>query len=146
MKTWIDIQNTCLDFTKFALVHTERTKILTKNNMLASIPDFCTIIVNFHCITDTRWHASVIDSLGLEARKAPVFVCLGCFSLAHILKALGAFQSVGDAKRNGWDKLVPEGIWDHQVRINKVKGIITTFKPTEAMLVPGSWDNLSREE
>lgn len=142
MKTWIDLQNT-LDFPKVALAHDERTKILTKDNKLASLADFCTIIVNWHTVTDERWQSSIIDSLELEARKAPVFTCLGCFSLAHILKALGAFQSVGDAKRNGWDRIVPEGMCDHQVRINKVKGVITTFRPTETICVSGSWDRVS---
>lgn len=33
-------------------------------------------------------------------------------SMAHLLARLGKFQSVGDAKRNGWDKPIPTG-WNH---------------------------------
>ena len=30
-------------------------------------------------------------------------------SMAHLLARLGKFSSVGDAKRNGWDKPIPTG-------------------------------------
>lgn len=30
-------------------------------------------------------------------------------TMAHLLARLGKFQSVGDAKRNGWDKPIPMG-------------------------------------
>jgi len=30
-------------------------------------------------------------------------------TLAHLLARIGKFKSVGDAKRNGWDKPIPSG-------------------------------------
>lgn len=35
-------------------------------------------------------------------------------SMAHLLSRIGKFPSVGDAKRNGWDKPIPSG-WNHIV-------------------------------
>ena len=35
-------------------------------------------------------------------------------SLAHLFHRLGKFQSVGEAKKNGWDKPIPTG-WNHFV-------------------------------
>jgi hypothetical protein len=35
-------------------------------------------------------------------------------SMAHLLARIGKFPSVGDAKRNGWDKPIPSG-WHHIV-------------------------------
>jgi hypothetical protein len=33
-------------------------------------------------------------------------------TMAHLLARLGKFQSVGEGKRNGWDKPIPTG-WNH---------------------------------
>lgn len=33
-------------------------------------------------------------------------------SMAHLLARVGKFSSVGEAKRNGWDKPIPFG-WNH---------------------------------
>lgn len=33
-------------------------------------------------------------------------------TLAHLFHRLGKFQSVGEAKKNGWDKPIPTG-WNH---------------------------------
>jgi hypothetical protein len=33
-------------------------------------------------------------------------------TLAHLFTRLGKFSSVGEAKRNGWDKEIPSG-WSH---------------------------------
>lgn len=35
-------------------------------------------------------------------------------SMAHLLARVGKFASVGEAKRNGWDKPIPTG-WHHIV-------------------------------
>lgn len=42
----------------------------------------------------------------------------------QIVRALGAFSSASDAKRNGWDKDVPWGLTIHPIRINRVRGEI----------------------
>ena len=33
-------------------------------------------------------------------------------SMAHLLARIGKFSSVGEGKRNGWDKPIPNG-WNH---------------------------------
>ena len=38
-------------------------------------------------------------------------------TMAHLLARLGKFKSVGEAKRNGWDKPIPNG-W-HEIIIGK---------------------------
>lgn len=48
--------------------------------------------------------------------------------LCHVLAALKAFPSVGQARKNGWDKEIPEGMSQFVFRLNKVKGSITTWK------------------
>ena len=108
--------------------------------VLASTTDFCTVLVGWDKLTDERWKADIISTLELETREAPVFLAPAGWRMAHILKALGAFQSVGDAKRNGWDKEVEPGMSTHLCRIRKVKGAFVTFKPPEGILVPGSWE------
>lgn len=46
--------------------------------------------------------------------------------MAHLMVKAGIFNSVSDARRNGWDKLIPKGFTD--LRVGKKKIRITIFK------------------
>lgn len=46
--------------------------------------------------------------------------------MAHLMVKAGIFNSVSDARRNGWDKPIPSGFSD--LRVGKKKTRITIFK------------------
>ncbi len=46
--------------------------------------------------------------------------------MAHLMAKAGIFNSVSDARRNGWDKPIPSGFSD--LRVGKKKTRITIFK------------------
>lgn len=46
-------------------------------------------------------------------------------TMAHLLARCGKFKSVGEAKRNGWDKPIPTG-WFHQ-RIGKGSNMLELY-------------------
>jgi len=46
--------------------------------------------------------------------------------MAHLMVKAGIFNSVSDARKNGWNKLIPDGFSD--LRIGKKKIRITIFK------------------
>lgn len=117
--------------------------VLPQEPKLGSELDFCTVLVGFDEIEDARWHTLMCETADLETRRAPIFTAPKSWTMAHILKALGAFKSVSDAKRNGWDKPIPEGFTDHRCRIDRLKGVVMTVRPTKAVLTPGSWDACS---
>lgn len=54
-------------------------------------------------------------------------------SMAHLLVRLGKFSSVGEAKKNGWDRPIPMG-WNH-FAIGKNKNRIDVFiwNPTHTL-------------
>lgn len=54
-------------------------------------------------------------------------------TMAHLLSRLGKFSSVGEAKRNGWDKPIPTG-WNHTV-VGKAKNRLDLWiwNPTTTM-------------
>lgn len=63
-----------------------------------------------------------------ENEGLPLFVAPSTWRMPQLLKALGAFDSTGDARKNGWDKEIQTGFDEHAVRIAKIKGCISTFK------------------
>ena len=141
MKTWIDLEKTVFDFPRIVGEHLETCTVWDASGRLIRVSDFATVIVGWGQISDVRWQESIISTLELETRQAPIFTAPEGWRMAHVLKALGAFASVGEAKRNGWDKEIPEGVTDHVCRIRKVKGAILTFRPTPAVLSSGSWES-----
>lgn len=50
------------------------------------------------------------DKLGIQPDLIPLEE--SDKTMAHLLVRIGKFQSVKDAKRNGWDKPIPSG-WNH---------------------------------
>lgn len=51
--------------------------------------------------------------------------------MPQLLKALGVFESVSQASKNGWNKTIPFGFSEHIVKHSKVKGIICIWKGIE---------------
>lgn len=146
MKTWVDLEKTVFDFSTTVKKNEETCTVWDASGKLIRVADFATVLVGWGQVTDERWRESILSMLALEVRQAPIFTAPEGWRMAHILKALGSFASVGDAKRNGWDKEVPEGVTDHICRIRKVKGAVLTFRPPAAILTPGSWEGCFDED
>ena len=70
--------------------------------------EFNIIGSNFNPEFDIKLFTSIEED---EAGIVPDFVSLEDTdkSMAHLLARLGKFQSVSEAKRNGWDKPIPTG-------------------------------------
>ena len=96
------------------------------------LPFFGHVFVGFDSIPDRRWQGHLVSDLW--RLRAPAFKCPPAWSMAKVLGALGAFSSVGEAKRNGWDFRPEPGWSDLKVRIAKRQGIITVVTPTDAVL------------
>lgn len=73
----------------------------------------------------------------LECIFGPLEPCDGPFveiemsglKLAHLMYRAGAFASVGEAKRNGWDRQVPRGY--NEFRVGKNKHRVCIWWPEE---------------
>lgn len=139
MKAFIDLEKTVLDFPTILGANEETSTVWDSSGRRILVADFATILVGFDRITDERWRESVAATLELETRKAPIFTAPETWTLAHVMKALGAFGSVGEAKRNGWVAGIEEGMSEHVCRIRKIRGAVTTFRPTATVLSPESW-------
>jgi hypothetical protein len=63
-----------------------------------------------------------------EPEDGPIEVLEPHWLLAHVMHASGIFKSVSEAKRNGWDKPIPEG-WSQFV-VTKRKVGVYIFKKT----------------
>ena len=85
--------------------------------------DFGTVFI----VPDEIPDGFVADILVLEEGGA-TFVAPPTWRMPHLLKALGAFESVSQAMKNGWNKDIPAGFSQHTVRIAKTKGCITIIK------------------
>lgn len=95
------------------------TKTWIKNKPL-TVADFGTIFIGD--ITDED------KEISNPQGGAPIFTCPSVWNISHILKALGAFPSTSQARKNGWDFEIPEGISVHVIRVNKIKGEIWIHK------------------
>lgn len=147
MKTPIDLATTVFDFTALVAENEDRALFFDKKNLkLQSLADFCTVLVGWDKLTDERWKTLVVQSLELESRQAPIFLAPESGNMAHIMRALGAFPSVGEARRNGWNIDIEEGIMLHACRIRKIRGVVTVFKPPPEILFHGSWEASESEE
>lgn len=54
-------------------------------------------------------------------------------TMAHLLARLGKFKSVGEARRNGWDRPIPSG-W-HEFKIGKGANMLELYiwNPTHTL-------------
>jgi len=124
--------------------HLDSSQILNKEKThLIRMPFFGTVFVGFDEIPDERWKESLTSDLHLT--RAPAFKCPRHWNLAKILGTLKIFSSVGDAKRNGWDRVSPEGWTEHKVRVAKMQGILCVVVPTEVVMSQTSWDECDED-
>lgn len=80
---------------------------------------------NFHsCDTSERDIELLFGPM--EPHDGPFIELEDHWLLAHVMHAAGVFKSVGEAKRNGWDKPVPKG-WS-QFTVTKRKVGVFVFK------------------
>lgn len=122
MKTPINLENTSFDM-KLMVSKLEMSSFCLfdgTSHKLVKTTDFGTLFVG-GSIEQASWLAE-------ETPQAPVLACPETWRMPNVLKALGAFESTSQARKNGWDLDIPEGIAFHSLRINKVKGILVTMK------------------
>ena len=62
----------------------------------------------------------------LEPTDGPFITFDESWSMAHVMHAAGIFKSVGEARRNGWNKPIPDG-YQHLI-VTKRKISIYTLK------------------
>lgn len=51
------------------------------------------------------------------------------WTMAHIMHQVGIFPSVGQARKNNWDKPIPDGFW--MKNVGKLKHEVCIWNPTE---------------
>lgn len=54
-------------------------------------------------------------------------------TMAHLLCRLGKFKSVGEAKRNGWDKPIPTGWFECSIGKGKNRMDLFIWNPTTTL-------------
>lgn len=124
-KRSIDLEGLSPDF-KDALMesfaNSEKRLWITRDAKGCRI-DFGTVFI----VPDDIPDVFVADILDQEEGGA-TFVAPLAWRMPHLLKALGAFESVSQAMKNGWNIEIPPGFSQRTVRIAKTKGCITIFK------------------
>lgn len=131
MRTPINLETTVFDLaTVVATLEDDDTRFLTveSKGKRSKMLDFGSIICGFPaCHWSVQWF--------LKESPATVntfFSIPEGWRMPQVLKALGAFKSAGEAKRNGWDKDVPDGWSQHICRIGHVRGVFHILKLTNA--------------
>src|SRR5687768_12229909 len=99
MKTAIELETSTFDFR--AMVHhcqSQSFLIWEENDLEKQIKlsDFGTIFIGQNSLIDGAWIAQ-------QAPEALIWIAPSAWRMAQIVKALGAFESIGQAKKNGWD-------------------------------------------
>ena len=118
-RTPINLTNTQFQLKSVVDSNWNFTCLIWKNGVI-SMPDFGTVLVEGHFTEeDIEW---------VIGESSPIFLCPPEWRMPQLLRALGAFESATGAAKNGWDREIGKGLVDNQIRINKIKGIITTFK------------------
>jgi hypothetical protein len=130
----IDLPTTNMNFSELVPSLSDLFVDVWRTDKLERFNEFCVVFHGWENVS-AEWKAHAIDTffagngnrvVGLSAPKA--------WRMPQVLKALGAFASTGEARRNGWDREVPEGLTPHIVRIAKVRGVVWTFSPTQTVL------------
>ena len=141
MKAWIDLSATALDLSAVANRIEDRIQILTKDRTgLLWMPHACTVIAGWESLTDDRWKDSILRTLALKEPQSPVFTVPSTWRMPHVMRALGAFKSAGEASRNGWNKDIEEGMTLHTFKLAHSKWVFTTFKVPSRVCDAGSWE------
>lgn len=100
-------------------------QVFGKNNQPASMPDFGTVLIGFA----SRQEAEADELM-------PLFVgdtCIVWFApnewkVGHLAKRFGMFPSISQAIKNGFGSDIPVGFSQVQLRVNKLRGVLTIFK------------------
>jgi hypothetical protein len=113
------------------IVHDLPSTFLHNGNGWYKVKDFGTVLVGN--VTEEDKEQLFDPQWGLASAVAPVFTVPVHWRMPQVLKALGAFESATQASKNGWNKDIvgKETIgWydEHIFRINKQRGILSTFK------------------
>lgn len=134
LSEWVAVCGDNLDMVRF--------KVPGKEEMIM-LPFFGHVFVGFETVEDSRWFEFACSDL--SDFRAPAFKCPAHWTLAKILGTLKVFGSIGDAKRNGWDRLSEQGWEDHKVRVAKRPGVLTVVTPTDLIKIPGRWEECERD-
>jgi hypothetical protein len=102
-----------------------------RTDRLERFNEFCVVFHGWETVSP-EWKAHAIECFFAgNGNRVVALAAPKAWRLPQVLKSLGAFASTGDARRNGWDRDVPEGLTPHIVRIAKVRGVVWTFSPTQ---------------
>lgn len=122
----IDLSNTVFDFSEVVGAldkDPNRTSTVKHKGKLTKMLDFGLIIIGPDS-TDPQvvWFKEEAPA-GSLAFSVPVD-----WRMSHVMKALGVFKSVGEAKNNGWNIEIPEGFSQHVFRVRHVQGVVNILK------------------
>lgn len=85
---------------------------------------------NFNSTTDTKLFTSVQeDEEGIQPELTPLVE--SDVSMAHLLARLGKFQSISEAKKNGWAKPIPSGWSEFTIGKAAKRWDIWIWNPTD---------------
>lgn len=127
MKQAIHLENTVFEFpTLVGELKNERFFLKGKETGLV---DFGTVVVHEDAegLSQENWEW-LNNVHAIDDCVSPLFVAPWGWRMPHLVKALGAFPSTSAAMKNGWNLDIPDGVSEHALRINKVRGIITIHK------------------
>ncbi len=112
----------------------------SKNGKVEAFPDFGVIIVGevpWECIEKNPLNPTeeeFVAMMGLEASPAPVVQAPITWKVSDIACKLGMFPSRSQAMKNGFGMEIPNGFQQWFFRVNKMRGVITTFKTFDQSL------------
>lgn len=122
----IDLANTKFDMK--AVVNELPSSNVFFKGKVNKLPDFgCVLISDVEIPEDLM---ELIEEISINP-ESPVFLAPVSWRMPNVLKAVGAFQSTSQARKNGWDKDIDEGMTEVVVRIAKVRGVLTIHKVTK---------------
>lgn len=127
MRTPIQLDSTVFDFAQVSGAledNLDRYITVKHKGKLTKMFDFGSVLIgpgSTH--PDVQWFIEESPATLNTFFSAPLD-----WRMPQLVKALGAFKSAGEAKRNGWDKEIPEGWSQHVVRIGHIRGVIHILK------------------
>lgn len=129
MRTPIKLDSTVFDFSQVVgNLEEDLSRWLTVKfkGKMTKMMDFGSVLIGPAADhPDVQWFIAESPTTVSTFFSAPVD-----WRMPQLLKALGAFKSAGEAKRNGWDKDIPDGWSQHVVRIGHGRGAIHVLKLT----------------
>ncbi len=116
----IDLETTVFEFAEVVSA-IERRAPFIKNGEVILLPDFGSFLVGNPSPEDIDLFLHPVDG-------EVMFTVPADWRMPNLLKALGAFDSISRAMKNGWNFDLPEGFSQFVVKINRIKGVITILK------------------